>query len=164
MTRRVLPILALLILCPFYASAQDCERETDEFKGTDKITCEGKSITITDQPGEQIFEASLMAAMISDHSALIVAITTFSDSWNFLDTDTAYILADGTRIEVPAKRTGNRDVRDGGTVAEQQALMLDQQQARQISQADTVRMKMGTAVFRLDPLPAQLGEIFRLMD
>jgi hypothetical protein len=162
MTRLVLPIFALLILCPFYANGQDCKRETDKFKGIDKITCDNVQITVTEQPGERIARSGLFVAKTSESSAPLAVITTRSDSWNFLDTDTAYILADESRIEVSVKRAGSDA--GNGHVVEQQALMFDLQQARQLSQADTVRMKMGSAVFRLDPLPARLSEVFRLAD
>jgi hypothetical protein len=70
--------------------------------------------------------------------------TSGSESWAFLDDDTAYFLIDGKRQEAMFAR-GDREV-DGGDVTEQNIVVLDKSFRAQLKNAETVRVKIGQHV------------------
>lgn len=152
MSRRV-PIFAftLFILAPSLAQAQDqavsspCARETDEFKEQTTTRCEPLSVEIEDQPGETIYRARLIVSEVDGQPFLVLY--TASDSWNFLDVDTAYALIDGENYRFRFLDV-DREV-DSGEVMEQNAMVVEAPAFEALGSASTIRLKIGQAVLRL---------------
>ena len=149
--------LLILILAALAAPAvgQTCEKNVDEFTGDTTIRCENEAITVTEQPGERISRAYVSAIYTPESKdAVYVSIVAVAESWNFLSTDTAYFLADGTRIEAESAR-GETETQSG-SVIEQQIITLGQPEAQAIRRASTVRLKLSRAVFEAGALSRQL--------
>lgn len=153
-------LFASLLCLP--ARAQTCEKETDEFSGHTKVQCDNEAVTVTTQPSNRIDQAFL-SAIHSDESqgSLYVLITVVAESWNFLGSDTAYILADDERIETSARR--GESSAEQGRVIEQMILVLDRPDMRAVRNASEVRAKISNAVFELSPLPAQVDNVLSLV-
>jgi hypothetical protein len=131
---------------PAIAFAQTCTTKTDEFTGDTTVICKADDVTIEEHPDEFIDRNNVIYG--SADGTLFVAISTLSESWNFLNTEKAYALVDGGRVVFDANRNGG-EVRDDGKVFEQMFMVLSRKELQQIARADTVRMKMGQAIFDL---------------
>jgi hypothetical protein len=142
---RTITLFVLLFLIPTLVFAQECERETDEFTGNTTIYCLEKDFEIEQQPDETILFRSL--AYMCGEKSMIFSLTTRSESWNFLDTDTGYALIDGERVQFEGYKTNPKV--DGGEFVEQYNFSIDQNDLRQIAGAKTFRFKFGKAVFNL---------------
>lgn len=150
--------ISLLFLSPLPVHAQDapdpapptdpeapCTRETDEFKQQTVTRCEPLSAEVEEQPAETLYRVRVVLGRLDDAPYLLLS--TVSDSWNFLDVETAYALIDDKRHEFRLSRV-DQDV-DGGQVSEQNAIMLDADALETLAEAREVRMKAGQAVLRL---------------
>jgi hypothetical protein len=143
---RTILLAALLMCLPAIAFAQTCTTKTDEFTGGTTVICKADDAAVEEHPDEFIERNNVIYA--SADGTLFMAISTLSESWNFLHTEKAYALVDGERVVFDANRNGG-EVRDDGKVTEQMFMLLSRRELQQIARGDTVRMKMGQAVFDL---------------
>lgn len=148
-------ITIALFLLTTPALSQPCSVEKDEYKGSSVVSCESASIEVIEQPGESIIDASIQVIVAAEENGTFASVNTFSDSWNFLGTETAYVLADGTRFELDVSRN-DQEVMDGGVVGEQNLIHITDKAVRHIRKASDVRMKLGRAAFELSTLRTQL--------
>lgn len=127
------------------STASPCVQETDEFKQQTVTRCDPLSVEIEQEPDESLYRTRVLLSEIDGQAFLLVY--TVSESWNFLDVDTAYALIDGDSYEFPFADV-EREV-ESGRVTEQNAVMLDDDVLDALASATEVRVKVGSGVLRL---------------
>lgn len=153
--------LLLIFLLPLTAGAQDCTKENDEFTGKAIINCEGEQVYVEEQPLEDISYVTISAIATGNSKDVYVAVTARAESWNWIGDDQVYMLAGGDRYRFQAIR-GESEIEDG-VVIEQIIVKIPLHYAEDIQHTERPRMKAGNGVFRMEPLPAQLREVLRLV-
>lgn len=133
-----------LIANPAFGQADLSQNETDEFTGNQIIQTVFRSVEAQETGDEPLFSQD--ASVFYNEGTWALVFATTSDSWVFLDVDTAYFIVGGERFERNLVNN-ERDVRDGGTVYEQNAVLLNDEIRTAMAQADKVRMKAGQYVF-----------------
>lgn len=154
-------VLVFALIAP-RVSAQDCGVKTDEFSGSETVVCSNRPVQVTAQPGERIWRV-YSAVVISPERAdmVTVSVVANAEGWNWLSVNTAWLLADGERLEVKALRADS-DV-EGEGVTEQVVLVMDRSEAQVVAEASVVRAKVGRAELRLGPLPGQVSGALALL-
>lgn len=144
-------VITLFILATFPSYGQGestpspCTQETDAFTEQTATRCEALSPEIEEQPGETIYRARTVVSQVDGQVFLLLY--TVSESWNFLDVDTAYALIDGENYTFRFVDV-DREV-DSGQVTEQNAMIVDAPVLDALRSASKVRLKVGQAVLRL---------------
>lgn len=143
---QVVPVaLVLLMLAGLTSSvAQPCEKEVDEFKGTTTIVCPELSATIEEEPQEPVITFNI--SLVERNRRNMLVLTAISDSWNFLSVEKAYIIAGGENFAGEFLQA-HSSVEDGHVI-EQHAMVLREEQLRQLARAESFRMKAGQLVLR----------------
>lgn len=157
-----LAVLVFALIAP-HASAQECRVDRDEFSGAETVVCSNRLVQVTSQPGERIWRA-YSAVVISPQKPdmVTVSVVAKAEGWNWLSVGSAWLLADGKRLEVKALRADS-DV-EGEGVTEQVVLVMDRSEARVVAEAGVVRGKVGRAELRLGPLPGQVSGALALLE
>lgn len=140
----ILTLFLALVGSP--AAGQSCDVETDEFSGEKEISCDYVDIAVEDQPAERLTSSRAMFVSIDGETVLIVY--SKSDSWNFLDVDSAYALIDNNRAEWSLKRIETQTT-DYGSVEELHGMVVTRSELRRIANSQTFRMRVGGAVYDL---------------
>jgi len=136
-----------------------CKVETDEFREAQTIYCKLRDLEIQERPGEEIFNAEGRLQRGADGQGLLIV--TASESWNFIGENKAYAIIDGENYKFRLARV-DQEVKTGGGVVEQRGIGLTDQQLRAVAQADTIRVKIGRAVFKLPAQPFSKDAEFML--
>jgi hypothetical protein len=145
------PLVLALALCAALAApapAQTdapCTTETDEFTQATTIDCPNANATVQQQPGNALYTTQIN--LVKAEGRPFVLLTTSSDSWNFLDVDRAYMIADGQNFNSKLMRVESEV--QGGSVIEQNVTPLTEDALRALAQAKSFRIKVGQAVFRV---------------
>lgn len=143
-----LTLLLSLLLAPSLL-AQDksppCEKKEDEFKQQVTITCPDANSEIQQQPQNEFLVSGVGLVQREGQNYLIF--TTASDSWNFLDVDTAYMIVNGQNLESELINSENQT--QNGSVIEQNVAPLTESELRKIAEAESFRAKIGRAIFKI---------------
>jgi hypothetical protein len=143
-------LFALFLTAP--ASGQDlCEAETDEFTGDTTVQCEYDRLPVEEHPQHYLDWSRV--AVLTANDTYILAFGTKSESWNFLNTDTAYALIDGERYEWNLYEI--RTEADGPGVREVHGIAINASDLAAVAEASRIRVKFGGAVFNLTPTTVQ---------
>jgi hypothetical protein len=122
-----------------------CVKKADEFTGNEGVRCPPRELTIDEQPGEHLYRAYARIAGVEGTPALLIQ--SASKSINFLEVQRVYALLDGDRytFSVSPFDTNFEDRR----VIEGKLARLTRNQLESLASADTIRFRMGNAVFRV---------------
>lgn len=157
--RHIAFIAFFFAVFPASIMAQDCRSDHDEFKDVTTLECGYAEIDIEEQPRELIYEAQVKTVRSEGTDPVFMGIKSESESWNFHNIDTAYLLIDGERAEFDAERLDGETL-DGGDVMETLIISVPNEHLRQLSTASSIRMKIGSAVFEMgNVLPGFIEEI-----
>jgi hypothetical protein len=137
-------ILFAALASPALGQVEMRQNRTDEFTGDKIIQTRFVPIDVQSTGDELLYRHE--SSLFYNEGKWFLVFSTTSDSWAFLDADTAYFLIDGERFERDLMST-DRNVRDGGSVAEQNAVVLDEEIRSAMAQSESVRMKANQYVF-----------------
>lgn len=149
------------------SAAQSCEQDPDGFEDAEtdfEVNCASEDMTVTRQPDGEVATAKLQARKKEGEETISVMLITVSTAQNFEGSGASRLVADDMEMDVPLRPTGDSKRMEEGIMFEVKRLALSRSEARQVSQADSVRLETGEAAFQLGPLPGQLREVLRLSD
>lgn len=140
----ILTLFLALVGSPALGQAELTQNKTDEFTGNKIVQTAFQSVEVQERGDESLYSQD--ASVFYNEGTWALVLTTTSDSWALLGEDTAYFLVDGERFERDLVN-GEREVQDGGSVYEQNVVLLNEEIRTAIATAEEVRMKTGSYVF-----------------
>lgn len=144
----------LLLLVPRPGGAQEasspdadtsCTTDPDASSSGATVKCRAVTGSVERHPAERLYMLRVRLQREKERNWLLVI--TSSSAWNFLETDTARAVIDGTPHEVAFRAVDAQRVEGG--VVEQNAIELAEAELRALTDASAVRLRVAGAVLRL---------------